>query len=161
MVGLAASRFLKASSERRYDAAPRRPYSSRYGYNTKSADVDAGNRSFWHGAIRDLCIKGPGDGTHTGWAMKLGSGSRYTVENIEISGTGNGIQVLAETGGFDIGDAFISIGLVIDAVIDFVVVAFVLFFIVKAYNHWKKDDEEAGPTEIELLTEIRDSLRQR
>ena len=39
MVGLAASRFLKASSERRYDAAPRRPYSNRYGYNRTSADV--------------------------------------------------------------------------------------------------------------------------
>ncbi len=50
----------------------------------------------------------------------------------------------------------------IDAIIDFVVVAVVLFFIVKAYNHWKQsEDEEAGPTEIELLTEIRDSLRQR
>ncbi len=48
------------------------------------------------------------------------------------------------------------------AIIDFVVVAIVLFFIVKAYNHWKQaEDEEAGPTEIELLTEIRDSLRQR
>ena len=67
-----------------------------------------------------------------------------------------------ESIGFDIGDAFISIGLVIDAVIDFVVVAIVLFFIVKAYNHWKQsEDEEAGPTEIELLTDIRDSLRQR
>jgi hypothetical protein len=40
MVGLAASRFLKASSERRYDSAPRRPYSSRYGYDTQSAGVD-------------------------------------------------------------------------------------------------------------------------
>jgi len=38
MIGLAASRFLKASSERRYDSAPRRASSSRYGYNT--ADVD-------------------------------------------------------------------------------------------------------------------------
>jgi large conductance mechanosensitive channel len=63
--------------------------------------------------------------------------------------------------GFDIGDARISIGLVIDAVIDFIAVALVLFFIVKAYNRWKKTDEEAGPTEIELLTDIRDSLRQR
>ncbi len=64
--------------------------------------------------------------------------------------------------GFDIGDARISIGLVIDAVIDFLAVALVLFFIVKAYNRWKKsDEEEAGPTEIELLTDIRDSLRQR
>ena len=37
-----------------------------------------------------------------------------------------------------------------------------LFLIVKAYNKWKKKDEEvAGPTEIDLLTEIRDSLRNR
>ena len=36
--------------------------------------------------------------------------------------------------GFDIGDARISIGLVIDAVISFIVVAFFLFLIIKAYN---------------------------
>lgn len=66
--------------------------------------------------------------------------------------------------GFDLGDSFISIGLVLGAVIDFVVVAFILFLIVKAYNQWKgraEDDAEPGPTEIELLTEIRDSLRNR
>ena len=65
--------------------------------------------------------------------------------------------------GFDIGDARISIGLVIGAVIDFVIVAFVLFLLVKAYNSWKASeaDEPAGPTEIELLTEIRDALRNR
>jgi large conductance mechanosensitive channel len=63
--------------------------------------------------------------------------------------------------GFEIGDAFISIGLVISAVIDFIVVALVLFFIVKAYNHWKREEEAAAPTEVELLTEIRDELRAR
>jgi large conductance mechanosensitive channel len=65
--------------------------------------------------------------------------------------------------GFDIGDAFISVGLVIDAVISFVVVAFILFLLVKGYNRWKNAAEEndAAPTEIELLTEIRDSLRTR
>jgi large conductance mechanosensitive channel len=64
--------------------------------------------------------------------------------------------------GFDIGDARISIGLVISAVLDFIIVAFILFLIVKAYNAWKSsDEEEAGPTEVELLTEIRDALRQR
>jgi large conductance mechanosensitive channel len=62
--------------------------------------------------------------------------------------------------GFDIGDARISIGLVIDAAISFVVVAFLLFLIVKAYNKWR-GPEVAGPTEIELLTEIRDALRSR
>lgn len=63
--------------------------------------------------------------------------------------------------GFDIGDAFISIGLVIDAAISFVVVAFILFLMIKAYNNWKgpEEEEEAGPSEVDLLTEIRDSLR--
>jgi large conductance mechanosensitive channel len=64
--------------------------------------------------------------------------------------------------GFDIGDARISIGLVIDAAISFVVVAFILFMMIKAYNNMKKpDDEDAGPSEIDLLTEIRDSLQNR
>ena len=64
--------------------------------------------------------------------------------------------------GFDIGDARISIGLVIGAVIDFIIVAFILFLIVKAYNKVKaKDEAVAGPTEVELLTEIRDSLKAR
>lgn len=65
--------------------------------------------------------------------------------------------------GFDIGDAFISIGLVIDAAISFVVVAFILFVMIKAYNNWQgpSEDEDSGPSEIDLLTEIRDSLRSR
>lgn len=67
--------------------------------------------------------------------------------------------------GFDIGDARFSIGLVISAAIDFVVVGFILFVFVKAYNGWKpasaSDDEPAAPTEVDLLTEIRDALRSR
>lgn len=61
--------------------------------------------------------------------------------------------------GFDIGDARISIGLVIGAVITFIVVAFILFLIVKAYNRYKGPAEPGGPTEAELLAEIRDELR--
>lgn len=64
--------------------------------------------------------------------------------------------------GFDIGDARISIGLVIDAAISFVAVAFILFVLVKAYNGMKKPEQvDAGPSEIDLLTEIRDSLESR
>ncbi len=65
--------------------------------------------------------------------------------------------------GFDIGKAFISIGLVIDAAISFVAVAFILFLLIKAYNKTKAPEveEETGPSEIDLLTEIRDSLRAR
>ena len=60
--------------------------------------------------------------------------------------------------GFDVGDARISIGLVIDAVISFVVVALFLFLIVRAYNRMKMPTP-AAETEISLLTQIRDELR--
>jgi large conductance mechanosensitive channel len=64
--------------------------------------------------------------------------------------------------GFDIGDARISIGLVIDAAISFVVVAFILFVMIKAYNKMKQPEEaDSGPSEVDLLTEIRDSLQNR
>ncbi len=62
--------------------------------------------------------------------------------------------------GFDIGDARISFGLVLTAIFDLVVVGAVLFVVVKLYNMFRKKDE-APPTEVELLTEIRDLLRQR
>lgn len=64
--------------------------------------------------------------------------------------------------GFDVGDAFVSIGAVITAIVNFVIVAAVCFVIVKAYNHFQQEEEaEAGPTELDLLTQIRDELRAR
>lgn len=64
--------------------------------------------------------------------------------------------------GFDVGDARISIGLVFNAIISFVVVGFLLFLIVKAYNQFaRKQPEATGETEIALLKEIRDELRAR
>ncbi len=63
--------------------------------------------------------------------------------------------------GFTIGDTFFPIGLVFGAIIDFLAVALILFFIIKAYNRFKgpEVEEESGPTEIELLAQIRDELR--
>jgi large conductance mechanosensitive channel len=63
--------------------------------------------------------------------------------------------------GFSISDTFFPIGLVFSAVIDFLAVALILFFIIKAYNRFKgpEVDEDDGPTEIELLAQIRDELR--
>lgn len=64
--------------------------------------------------------------------------------------------------GFDVGDARISIGLVIDAAISFVVVTFFLFLVIKAYNRYAPQrEEEASPTEIDLLVQIRDELARR
>ena len=49
----------------------------------------------------------------------------------------------------------------INTIISLITVGFVMFLIVKAYNKTKKPVEEApaGPSEIDLLTEIRDSLK--
>lgn len=62
--------------------------------------------------------------------------------------------------GFEVGDAFISIGLVINALVSFLAVAFTLFLLFKAYNKSKGPEEEeaSGPGEVDLLTEIRDQL---
>ena len=59
------------------------------------------------------------------------------------------------------GALVIPIGAFIMAVINFVIVAFILFLVVKAYNRFKKEEEAAGPTEVELLTQIRDELARR
>lgn len=62
----------------------------------------------------------------------------------------------------DIGDAQLRYGAFLTTVINFVIVAFVLFLVVKAYNRMApKEEEVGGPTDIELLTEIRDELRKR
>ena len=52
----------------------------------------------------------------------------------------------------------------VNTLINLVIVGFVLFMIVKAYNKFRKKKEEApapppGPSEIDLLTEIRDALK--
>lgn len=60
-----------------------------------------------------------------------------------------------------------SVGAVIGAIINFLIVALILFFVVKAYNAARgpEDDEAAedpGPSEeVGLLREIRDSLARR
>ena len=54
----------------------------------------------------------------------------------------------------------IGYGNFIQKVIDFLIIAFVIFQVVKvADKAMNKQEEAAGPTQEELLTEIRDSLR--
>ena len=52
-------------------------------------------------------------------------------------------------------------GQFVTEVINFVIIAFAIFLLVKLANKLAKKPEEApaGPTEVELLTEIRDALR--
>jgi large conductance mechanosensitive channel len=65
--------------------------------------------------------------------------------------------------GIDIGDARINYGIPLTFIVSFLIIAFVCFLVVKAYNKMQQQGEAAdnGPTEIELLTEIRDALRSR
>ena len=55
----------------------------------------------------------------------------------------------------------IPYGAFLTALVDFLIVAFVLFLVVKAYNRFQRE-EEAAPTEpsdeVKLLTQIRDEL---
>ena len=61
------------------------------------------------------------------------------------------------------GAAMIGYGAFITALINFLILAFVIFLLVRAANRLiaKKEEAPAGPSEIELLTEIRDELRKR
>jgi large conductance mechanosensitive channel len=63
------------------------------------------------------------------------------------------------------GAPIIKYGLFINNVLDFLIVAFAIFMVVRAMNKLKKKEEEAPAAppepsdEVKLLTEIRDSLR--
>jgi large conductance mechanosensitive channel len=60
---------------------------------------------------------------------------------------------------FHIGKSPILYGTFITAIVNLVIVGAVMFAIVKAMAAFKKKEEAAaGPSEIDLLTEIRDSL---
>jgi len=79
------------------------------------------------------------------------------------------------TGGIDfsglavtVGEANIQYGLFIQNVIDFIIVAFCIFLMLKAINKLNRKKEEApapeapaGPTQEELLAEIRDLLKKK
>jgi large conductance mechanosensitive channel len=69
---------------------------------------------------------------------------------------------------FDINDAVIYYGRFLTALINFLLIAFAVFLVVKAINAMQnlrktaaEEAAEAEATEVDLLTEIRDLLRQR
>ena len=61
------------------------------------------------------------------------------------------------------GAAMIGYGAFITAVINFLILAFVIFLLVRTANRLmaKKDEAPAGPSEVELLAEIRDLLKKK
>lgn len=65
---------------------------------------------------------------------------------------------------FTVNHSEIRYGSFLNAIIAFLIVAVAMFAVVKAYNAMKKDkpdEEEEIAAEVQLLTEIRDSLRAR
>jgi large conductance mechanosensitive channel len=65
---------------------------------------------------------------------------------------------------FTAGSTVFPIGIFIQSVIDFILIAFVLFLVIKAINSRKKKEEAAPaatPEDIQLLREIRDALKNR
>jgi large conductance mechanosensitive channel len=72
--------------------------------------------------------------------------------------------VLKEASG-DVAAVTLNYGSFIQTVVDFLIIAFAIFMVVKAMNNMKKKEEaapEAPPkpsAEVELLTEIRDALK--
>lgn len=63
--------------------------------------------------------------------------------------------------GNPIDGTYLEFGKLLTAIVTLVITGLVLFMIVKAYNKLRRKaaEEPAGPTEIDLLTEIRDTLR--
>jgi large conductance mechanosensitive channel len=61
-----------------------------------------------------------------------------------------------------VGSASLRVGVFLNALISFVLIALAIFFIVvKPAQRMKKPDEAPGPSEVDVLTEIRDELRNR
>ena len=61
---------------------------------------------------------------------------------------------------FDLGDGVVRYGRFITALVNFLIIGTVLFFIVRTAEVFFNRAEKK-PTEVELLTEIRDELRRR
>ena len=65
-----------------------------------------------------------------------------------------------------VGEAKIMYGKFIENVVDFVIIALVIFLLVKAINHLRRQAEKEPPAappsrEVQLLEEIRDLLKQK
>ena len=65
-----------------------------------------------------------------------------------------------------LGDSTVYYGNFITALVNFLIIAFAVFLVVKAINSAqqrfsKAEDEDEGLSEVELLTQIRDSLQSR
>jgi large conductance mechanosensitive channel len=77
-------------------------------------------------------------------------------------GLGGTEEVTLPDGTTEMREAAIYYGAFLNTVISFLIIALVVFLMVKAYNRATNvKEEEDGPSEVDLLTEIRDDLKSR
>jgi len=82
-------------------------------------------------------------------------------DSIKI-GLGGSQEVTLDDGTVVMQEPAILIGSFLTVLISFISIAVVVFLLVKAYNRaTNKQEEESGPSEVDLLTEIRDNLSAR
>ncbi|MFT7601044.1 MAG: large conductance mechanosensitive channel [Acidimicrobiales bacterium] len=76
-------------------------------------------------------------------------------------GLGGSQEVTLEDGTVVMQEPAILYGSFINTILSFVIIGFVIFMLVKAYNKstGPAEDEEEGPSETDLLVEMRDSLK--
>ncbi len=93
------------------------------------------------GIVMPLVGVALGDVSVTDW--------KYVLKPETVDATGKKIAEVA-----------VRYGTFIQTLIDFLVIALVIFLVLKAYNRLRKPDAVAGPSEeVLLLREIRDALR--
>ncbi len=73
-----------------------------------------------------------------------------------------GINISGKT--FQLGDAVVKWGAFLQSIIDFTIIAFAIFLVIKLINSLQKKEakeekEAPPPPEVQLLTEIRDLLK--
>ncbi len=85
---------------------------------------------------------------------------------VDLSGLEYKMMIPSPDGGEPLAGAVLKYGAFIQNVIDFLIIAFCIFLMVKAMNKLMPKKEEApappaGPTQEELLAEIRDLLKKK
>jgi large conductance mechanosensitive channel len=77
-----------------------------------------------------------------------------TIKDASVDEAGNAVAAVT-----------LNYGNFIQTTVDFIIVAFAIFLMIKGMNHMKKKEEEAPaapaapPADVQLLTEIRDLLK--
>lgn len=89
----------------------------------------------------------------------LTGGVDFSGKYVVLSGTAPAGATIAAAK--EAGATVLSYGSFVNAVINFVILAFVIFLIVRQANKLMPPPAAAGPSEADLLAEIRDELKKR